>query len=65
MSGKDNWCWDQSFVDVDVGADGMKGIVFVQKGYWVKIVSSHDVDAYMTGPYGSSVNMTIKVISIH
>lgn len=50
---------------MDVGADGIKGIVFVQKGYWINIVSSHDVDAYMTQPDGSSVNLKIKVISIH
>lgn len=60
VSGEDSWCWEQSFIDVDVGADGIKGIVFVQKGYWINIVSSHDVDAYMTQPDGSSVNLKIK-----
>lgn len=64
MSKEDNWCWEQSFIDVDVGAEDIKGIEFVQKGYWVNIVSTHDVDAYMTQPDGSPVNLKIKV-SLH
>ncbi|XP_034210549.1 nodal modulator 1 isoform X2 [Prunus dulcis] len=57
---EDNWCWEQSFIDVDVGLDDVKGIEFVQKGYWVNAISTHDVDAYMTLPDGSSVNLKIK-----
>ncbi|GMY17071.1 nodal modulator 3 [Fagus crenata] len=57
---EDNWCWEQSSIDLDVGADDVKGIEFVQKGYWVKVISTHDVDAYMTQADGSSVNLKIK-----
>ncbi|BFG23849.1 hypothetical protein CerSpe_101230 [Prunus speciosa] len=57
---EDNWCWEQSFIDVDVGLDDVKGIEFVQKGYWVNAISTHDVDAYMTLPDGSSINLKIK-----
>lgn len=50
---------------MDVGLDDVKGIEFVQKGYWVNAISTHDVDAYMTLPDGSSVNLKIKVCSVH
>ncbi|XP_041018341.1 nodal modulator 1 [Juglans microcarpa x Juglans regia] len=62
---EDNWCWEQSFIDLDVGAEDVKGVVFVQKGYWVNVVSTHDVDAYMTQADGLSVNMKIKKGSQH
>ena len=61
-SGEDNWCWDENFVDLDVGAEDVKGITFVQKGYWINVVSTHDVSAFMTQPDGSSVDLKIKVI---
>ncbi|KAF7804939.1 nodal modulator 1 [Senna tora] len=57
---KDNWCWEQSFIDVDVGAEDLNGILFVQKGYRVNIISTHDVDCYMTQPDGLNVNMKIQ-----
>ncbi|PSS14739.1 Nodal modulator 1 like [Actinidia chinensis var. chinensis] len=58
--GEDKWCWEQRFVDVDVGTEDIKGIAFVQKGYWVNVISTHDVDAHMTQPDGSHVNLKIK-----
>ncbi|XP_057966723.1 uncharacterized protein LOC131156786 isoform X2 [Malania oleifera] len=57
---KDNWCWEQSSVDLNIGAEDIEGIVFVQKGYWVNVISTHDVDAYLTHADGSSVNLKIK-----
>lgn len=65
MIGGDNWCWEQSFIDVDVGAEDVQGIQFVQKGYMVNIISSHDVDGFMTQPDGSPMNLKIKVVSVH
>ncbi|PON61743.1 Glucoamylase, starch-binding [Parasponia andersonii] len=65
MTGKDNWCWDQSFIDVDVGAEDVQGIEFVQKGYLVNIISTHDVDAYMTQSDSSPLNLKIKKGSQH
>lgn len=59
---KDDWCWERSFIDVDVGAEDLKGILFVQKGYWVNIISTHDVDSYLTQPNGSNMNLKIQVI---
>ncbi|GLU07247.1 hypothetical protein SLE2022_242110 [Rubroshorea leprosula] len=59
-SKEDDWCWEQSFVDINVGAEDVKGIEFVQKGYWVNVISAHDVDAYITHPDRSPVNLKIK-----
>ncbi|KAF8394679.1 hypothetical protein HHK36_020896 [Tetracentron sinense] len=60
MSDGDKWCWEQSSIDVDVGTEDLKGIVFVQKGYWINIISTHDVDAYIHQPDTSLVNLKIK-----
>uniref|UniRef100_A0A5B7C2M8 Putative nodal modulator 1 n=1 Tax=Davidia involucrata TaxID=16924 RepID=A0A5B7C2M8_DAVIN len=65
ISGEDKWCWEKSFVDVDVGTDDLKGILFVQKGYWVNVISTHDVDAYVIQQDGSHVNLKIKKGSQH
>ncbi|GAV83060.1 CarboxypepD_reg domain-containing protein [Cephalotus follicularis] len=62
---EDNWCWEQSFIDVDVGAEDVKGVLFVQKGYWVNFISTHDVDAYMTQLDGTPINLKIKKGSQH
>ncbi|XP_004288537.1 PREDICTED: nodal modulator 1 [Fragaria vesca subsp. vesca] len=60
VNGEDNWCWKQSSIDVDVGVDDVKGIEFVQKGYWIRLISTHDVDASMIHPDGSSMDLKIK-----
>lgn len=57
---EDNWCWEQSSIDVNVGAEDLEGILFVQKGYWVNVISTHNVDGYLTQPDGSNVNLKIK-----
>lgn len=43
----------------------MDGIVFVQKGYWVNVISTHDVNGYITQPDGSTVNLKIQKGSQH
>ncbi|XP_061366169.1 uncharacterized protein LOC133309420 [Gastrolobium bilobum] len=62
---EDNWCWEQSFIDVNVGAEDLEGIIFVQKGYWVNVISTHNVDGSMTRPDGSTVNLKIQKGSQH
>lgn len=56
----DNWCWDQSSVELDVGTEDLEGIVFTQKGYWIDIISSHDTNAYIEQPDSSRVDLLIK-----
>lgn len=59
-SEEDNWCWEKNSIEVDVGAQDVKGVTFVQKGYWVNVISTHDVDSYFTRP-GSHTDVKIKV----
>lgn len=60
VTGEDQWCWEQNAIDVNVATDDVKGIAFVQKGYWFKIVSTHDVDANVIHPDGSHMTLNIK-----
>ncbi|KAK7284568.1 hypothetical protein RJT34_19316 [Clitoria ternatea] len=62
---EDNWCWEQSFIEVNVGVEDLEGIFFVQKGYWVNFISTHNVDGYLTQPDGSTVNLKIQRGSQH
>ncbi|XP_058729079.1 uncharacterized protein LOC131601310 isoform X2 [Vicia villosa] len=59
---EDNWCWEKSFIDVNIGAEDLEGIVFVQKGYWVNVIFTHEVrGGYITQPDGSTVNLKIQI----
>lgn len=60
ISEEDKWCWEQSFIDVDVRTEDVEGVNFVQKGYWVNVVSTHDVDAYLDMSDSSRLNIKIK-----
>ncbi|AQK91358.1 Carbohydrate-binding-like fold [Zea mays] len=57
---KDDWCWDQSILNIDVGTDDVRDIVFVQKGYWIELVSTHDTNAYIQQPDSSRLDLLIK-----
>ncbi|KAF5745936.1 putative carboxypeptidase regulatory region-containingprotein [Tripterygium wilfordii] len=59
IAGSDVWCWERDLLEIVVGAEDVNGIEFIQKGYCINIVSTHDVDAYMTKPDGSHVNLKI------
>ncbi|ONK63217.1 uncharacterized protein A4U43_C07F12600 [Asparagus officinalis] len=56
----DNWCWERSTVELDVGTEDLQGIVFTQKGYWIDIISTHDTEAYIKQPDSSRVDLSIK-----
>lgn len=43
----------------------MTGIVFVQKGYWIDIISTHDTDAYIRQSDSSQYGLLIKVASFN
>ncbi|KQK04071.1 nodal modulator 1 [Brachypodium distachyon] len=55
-SENDDWCWDQNTFDIDVGNDDLVDIVFVQKGYWIELVSTHDTAAYIHQPDSSRLD---------
>ncbi|URD77743.1 nodal modulator [Musa troglodytarum] len=60
MPEEDTWCWNENFIDLDVGTEDMTGIVFVQRGYWINLISSHDTDAYILLPDSSHLDISIK-----
>ncbi|KAL8138821.1 hypothetical protein V2J09_004822 [Rumex salicifolius] len=60
LEAEDKWCWEQSFIDIDAAVENVEGIVFSQKGYWVKVISSHNVDARITQPDGEPMYLKIK-----
>lgn len=62
---KDDWCWDQNAMNIDIGINDVKDIVFVQKGYWIELVSTHDTEAYIQLPDSSKRDLSIKVLSHH
>ncbi|KAI8571196.1 hypothetical protein RHMOL_Rhmol01G0100100 [Rhododendron molle] len=62
-SGEDKLCWEH-FIDIDVATDDVKGITFVQKCCWVNVISTHNVDAYLTQPDGCTVNLNNKPIRL-
>ncbi|XP_074267787.1 uncharacterized protein LOC141591371 [Silene latifolia] len=57
---EDEWCWEQSSIDVDVGMEDVEGILFTQKGYLVDVISSHDVDARIIHQDREPVYLKIK-----
>ncbi|KAL0418927.1 UNVERIFIED_CONTAM: Nodal modulator 1 [Sesamum radiatum] len=40
-SEEDIWCWEQNFINIDVGVEDVEDITFIQKGYWVRKGSQH------------------------
>lgn len=50
---------------MNVGMEDVEGVTFIQKGYWVRIISSHDVDAYLIQADNSRLNLKIKVKKRH
>eukprot|EP01018_Ginkgo_biloba_P008909 Gb_02734 [translate_table: standard] len=56
----DDWCWEQKIINVDVGINDHTGIVFVQKGYWMHIKSTHPVHAYVSQPSKEPLNLLIE-----
>ncbi|XP_020700628.1 nodal modulator 1 [Dendrobium catenatum] len=57
---EDSWCWERNNIDLDVGTQDVKGVVFVQKGYWVSIVSTHDTETQIEQHDSSRMDLMIK-----
>ncbi|KAJ3691869.1 hypothetical protein LUZ61_021033 [Rhynchospora tenuis] len=56
---ENKWCWDHNSMELDVGPEDMKGIVFTQTGYWIDIVSTHNTDAFLKLPDSSKLDLSI------
>ncbi|KAH9626869.1 hypothetical protein KSS87_002269 [Heliosperma pusillum] len=61
---EDEWCWEQSSIDFDVGMEDVEGLLFTQKGYLVDVISSHDVNARIIHQDGEPVNLKIKPVTL-
>lgn len=46
-----------------MGAEDVKGIVFIQKGYWINIDSTHEVDVAISKSGVLALTLPIKVYS--
>ncbi|CAM6102957.1 unnamed protein product [Calypogeia fissa] len=42
----DDWSWEQKTFEIDVGAEDVAGLIFVQKGYLVRVHSTHAASAF-------------------
>lgn len=60
MTDEDSWCWEQNSIYLDVGTRDIEGIIFVQKGYWISIISTHDTEAQIEQPDSSRIGLMIK-----
>lgn len=56
----DEWCWEQKKIPVDVLTSDIGGIVFVQKGYWLRIEATHPVQAFASQDGHDSVPLQIS-----
>lgn len=56
----DDWCWEKKFIDVNVGVSDHAAITFIQKGYWLRIKSTHSVASYILKPNQEPMNLLIE-----
>lgn len=56
----DDWCWERKVIDVNVGVSDHTEIVFIQKGYWLRIMSTHPVASYIIQPNKEPINLLIE-----
>lgn len=47
LDGDDDWCWERKVIDVNFGVSGQSEKVFIQKCYWLCIMSTHHVASYI------------------
>ncbi|KAG8045309.1 hypothetical protein GUJ93_ZPchr0008g12534 [Zizania palustris] len=57
---KGDWCWEKNTIDINVGTDDVTDIVFVQKGYWIELVSTHETKAFIHHPDSYKLDLLIK-----
>lgn len=57
----DDWCWVEKTLEVDVGMEDIKGLKFVQKGFWMHVKSTHPVSAFILHPHNEGTNVNLKV----
>jgi len=56
----DDWCWERKVIDVNVGVFDHSEIMFIQKVYWLRIMSIHPMSSYIVQPNKEPMNLLIK-----
>ncbi|KAJ3676057.1 hypothetical protein LUZ60_003469 [Juncus effusus] len=57
---EDKWCWEKDTINLDVGPQDLKGIIFTQKGYNVDIISTHPTNSFIKLPDSSKFDVSIR-----
>lgn len=60
----DEWCWEHKTLEVVVGTDDKSGLVFVQKGFWMHVKSTHAVRAFTSQPHKKGTALQLQVTHI-
>eukprot|EP00250_Pteridium_aquilinum_P020313 c24781_g1_i1 orf=109-3804(+) len=56
----DDWCWEESSFERDVGTADLTNVQFTQKGYWMSMHSTHSAEASIIHPNGDSLPIQVK-----
>lgn len=60
----DEWCWEHKTLEVVVGTDDKSGLVFVQKGFWMHVKSTHAVSAFTLQPHKKGTALQLQVTHV-
>ncbi len=58
----DDWCWVEKTLEIDVGTEDIKGLKFVQKGFWMHVMSTHAVSAFLLHPHNKGTTVNLEVL---
>ncbi|MCO5553061.1 hypothetical protein L7F22_006582 [Adiantum nelumboides] len=56
----DDWCWEETSFEQDVGTTDLTDVEFTQKGYWISVHSTHSAEARMEHPNGETTGVQVK-----
>ena len=56
----DDWCLERKVIDVNVGVSHHSEIVFIQKGYWLHIMSTHPIVSCIVQPKKEPMKLLIE-----
>lgn len=56
----DDWCWEESSFEQDVGTTDLTNVQFTQKGYWMSMHSTHSAEASISQPNGDALSIQVE-----
>lgn len=60
----DEWCWEEKTLEVEVGTVDRTGLVFVQKGFWMHVKSTHALSGFTLQPHKDPVPLQLQVLHV-